>query len=125
LVGKCCHCRIKYIINLFQKPPDVKKQWFCLSLHGKPCPIEQLGTKLLNKDKYNTCALSKHIGKYVHSARNAEKRLGESSPFPQFLNLMHIFPICFQQCTSLVYLFLCMYLKTMCPDMFAICSIYN
>jgi hypothetical protein len=25
------------------------------------------------QDKYNTCALSKHIGKYVYSARNAGK----------------------------------------------------
>jgi hypothetical protein len=25
------------------------------------------------QDKYNTCALSKHIGKYVYSARNGGK----------------------------------------------------
>ena len=35
------------------------------------------------QDKYNTCALSKHIGKYVYSARNT------------FLSLIHILPICF------------------------------
>jgi hypothetical protein len=35
------------------------------------------------QDKYNTSALSKHIGKYVYSAR-----------IP-FLSLMHILPICF------------------------------
>jgi hypothetical protein len=36
------------------------------------------------QDKYNTCALSKHIGKYVYSARNAGK--GEAKPrlFPRF-----------------------------------------
>jgi hypothetical protein len=30
------------------------------------------------QDKYNTCALSKHIGKYVYSARNAGK--GSAKP---------------------------------------------
>ena len=39
------------------------------------------------QDKYNTCALSKHIGKYVYSARNAGKG--------SFLSLIHILPICF------------------------------
>ena len=31
------------------------------------------------QDKYNTCALSKHIGKYVYSTR--EKALLFASPF--------------------------------------------
>ena len=36
------------------------------------------------QDKYNTCALSKHIGKYVYSVRNAGKGLAKPRLFPRF-----------------------------------------
>jgi hypothetical protein len=34
--------------KLVSKITVCEKQWFCLSLHGKPCSIEQLRSKLLN-----------------------------------------------------------------------------
>jgi hypothetical protein len=34
--------------KLVSKITGCEKQWFCLSLHGKPCSIEQLRSKLLN-----------------------------------------------------------------------------
>ena len=72
------------------------------------------------QDKYNTFALSKHIGKYVHSTRNAEERLGESSPFPPFLNLMHIFPICFDS-AQVLYIYPAM---TAFTDQYLDCPIF-
>jgi hypothetical protein len=36
------------------------------------------------QDKYNTCALSKHIGKYVYSARNAGEGSAKPRLFPRF-----------------------------------------
>jgi hypothetical protein len=36
------------------------------------------------QDKYNTCALSKHIGKYVYLARNAGKGSAKLCLFPHF-----------------------------------------
>jgi hypothetical protein len=58
------------------------------------------------QDEYNTCALSKHIGKYVYSARNAGK--GSAKRFPPFLSLIHILPICFDSAHVLyMYLFFC------------------
>ena len=47
------------------------------------------------QDKYNTCALSKHIGKYVYSVRNVGKGSAKPRLFPAFLSLIHILPICF------------------------------
>jgi hypothetical protein len=45
-------------------------------------PVNVYDLKL--QDKYNTCALSKHIGKYVYSARNAGKGEANPRPFPRF-----------------------------------------
>ena len=36
------------------------------------------------QDKYNTCALSTHIDKYVYSARNAGKGSAKPRLFPRF-----------------------------------------
>ena len=58
------------------------------------------------QDKYNTCAMSKHIGKYVYSARNAGKGSAKPRLFPPFLSLMHILPICFDSAQVLyIYVF--------------------
>ena len=49
------------------------------------------------QDKYNTCALSKHIGKYVYSARNAGKGSAPvSKPYTHITYML-------RQCTSIVY----------------------
>jgi hypothetical protein len=55
------------------------------------------------QDKYNTCALLKHIGKYVYSDERREK------PFPPFLSLIHILPICFDS-AQVLYIYFYMYI---------------
>jgi hypothetical protein len=47
------------------------------------------------QDKYNTCALSKHIGKYVYLARNVGK---VSKPHTHIIYML-------RQCTSIVYIY--------------------
>ena len=47
------------------------------------------------QDKYNTCALSKHIGKYVYLARNAGKGSARPRLFPVSKPHTHITYICF------------------------------
>ena len=41
----------------------------------------------------------------VFGAKRAEKRLGEASPFPPFLSLVHILPICFDS-AHVLYIYL-------------------
>ena len=51
------------------------------------------------QDKYNTCALSKHIGKYVYSAQNA----GKARRSPVYKPHTHI-TYMLRQCTSIAYI---------------------
>jgi hypothetical protein len=62
---------------------------YCFQIHTQnyfkyfyPRPVNVYDLKL--QDKYNTCALSKHIGKYVYSARNARKGSGKLRLYPRF-----------------------------------------
>ena len=64
------------------------------------------------QDKYNTCALSKHIAKYVYSARNAGKDSGKTRLFPRrrlassLVSKPHThITYMLRPCTSIVYLF--------------------
>jgi hypothetical protein len=71
-----CHCRIKK----FTKPgadPVGEAHPACVYTDLPLRPVNvYLRFKL--QDKYNTCAVSKHIGKYVYSARNAGKGSAKS-----------------------------------------------
>ena len=55
------------------------------------------------QDKYNTCALSKHIGKYVYSARNVGKGSANPRLSPVSKPHTHI-TYMLRQCTSIVYI---------------------
>jgi hypothetical protein len=50
------------------------------------------------QDKYNTCALSKHIGKYVYSARNAGK--GEASVSKPHTHITYMLRQCKSICAT-------------------------
>ena len=55
------------------------------------------------QDKYNICALSKQIDKYVYSARNAEKGRRSLAFSPVSKPHTHI-TYMLRQCTSIAYL---------------------
>ena len=63
------------------------------------------------QDKYNTCALSKHIGKYVYSARNAGKGSAlclAFFPIPKPHTYIYIYASrVYKYCTMYMYINLC------------------